>query len=153
MNKTELSTAELLLDVGVSVAVRPLRFLGKRIIPFRRLTIRRPYMGGIIGINRYYAKIGVTPEEFKAYTDDQKLKFIAEHGQTVSLLVACTICRSWISYRTMRWLAAWWLRWRVHPDVLGELMLIILSQVNTAPFQITITSAEALNLMKPRLSH
>lgn len=151
VNRTELASAELLLDVGVSVAVRPLRFLAKR-IPFKRLTIRRPYMGGIIAISRYYAALGVTTDEFKAYSGDQKIKFIAEHGRTVSFLVACTICRGWISYRTLRWLAAWWLRWRVHPDVLGELMLVILSQVNTAPFQNTITSAEALNLTKPRLS-
>lgn len=152
MIKEEIAAAELLLDVGISVAVRPLRFLGKR-VPFKRLVIRRPYMGGIIAISRYYALMGVTSDAYRAYTADEKMKFNATHGYTVSRLVALTICRSWFSSKFLSPIAAWWLRWRVHPDVLGELMLVILAQINTKNFQTIIISAEAMNLLKPRLSH
>lgn len=152
INKIELASAELLLDVGVSVAVRPLRFLGAR-IPLRRLIIRRPYLGGILAMCRYYAMLGISVDEFKAMSRDKQLLFIGTHGQIISQLVACCICRGWLSGKILRPITAWWLRWRVHPDTIGELMMVILAQINIAPFQITINSAAAINLLKPRLSH
>ncbi|MFA6729074.1 MAG: hypothetical protein WCS17_12800 [Prevotella sp.] len=152
MNKQELTSSELLLDIGISVAVRPLNFLNRK-IPFRRIVLRRPHLGGIIAICRYRAMMGISAEGFKALEVDKRLDFVAKNGLLMSLLVACTICRSWLSYHLFRRIVAWWLRWRVHPDVLGELMLITLSQTDTTPFQTIISSAEAMNVLRPRLSH
>jgi len=151
INKNEIETAELLLDIGISVAVRPLRFLSKR-LQIKRVVIRRPYLGGIVNISRYYAMMGTTSDEYKQMNRADQIAFIARNGQLVSLLVACCICRSWIANKLFKRLTAWWLRWRVHPDVLAELAMIVISQVNTKNFQIIISCGEAMNTLKPRLS-
>lgn len=152
MDTSELNASELLLDLGVSVPIRPLRFLGNK-VKVRRITIRRPYMGTIIAMLRQYNKIGCSSEELKEYSKEQWNGFIAEHGKEASMIVAYAICRGFISHKIFSGIVAWWLRWRVHPDVLGEVMLFVIANINTAPFQTTIRSVQMMNLMKPRLSH
>lgn len=152
MNKAEIESAELLLDIGVSVAVRPLKFLKAR-IPLRRVVLRRPHLGGIIAIGRYYNRIGVTAEEMKGYNRDQWMAFIGEHGKEVSLIIACCLCTGCLNYHLFRWAAAWWVRWRIHPDSIAELMQLAVQQVNTAPFLIITELVEAINPLTPRTGH
>ena len=53
---TEIATSELLLDLGVSVPLRPLKFMNfKRL---RRITLHRPNFGGIVMQAMYYNMIG-----------------------------------------------------------------------------------------------
>lgn len=150
--KEELNASELLLDLGVSVPVRPLRFLSRKRKP-KRIVLRRPYTGTLIRLIREYRKIGVTYDEIKGYSYDKLLDFVAEHGKQVSEVVACTIVRGYFSYMLLHKIVAWWLRWRVHPAFLGEVMVQLMVMLDTTPFQITIRSVEKMNLMKPRLSH
>jgi len=148
----EANASDLLLDLGVSVPVRPLRFLSRKRKP-RRIVLRRPYIGTLMRLIREYRKIGVTYEDIKAYNYDQMLDFVVEHGEQVSEVVACTIVRGYFLYKLFHKIVAWWLRWRVHPSFLGEAMIQIMMMVDTTPFQNTIRSAEKMNLMKPRMSH
>lgn len=148
----EAAASELLLDLGVSVPVRPLRFLSKKRKP-RRIVLRRPYTGTLIRQIREYRKIGVTYEDMKAYNYDEMLNFVADHGKQVSEVIACTIVRGYISYMLLHRIVSWWLRWRVHPSFLGEAMVQLMMMVDTSPFQNTIRSVEKMNLMKPRMSH
>lgn len=151
MSKEELYASEMLLDLGVSVQLRPLRFLGRFCKP-RRVVLRRPYLGTLIAQARLYKQMNVTRDEMTDYTREQWLELMAVNGVTVSRLVACCITRGWLTHRLFNKVVAWWLRWRVHPDTLAELMLMSVSQINTVPFQTIIRSAEATNVMRPRLS-
>ena len=83
--------AEALLNAGVSVPLKELR------IPFRkkpvrlRVTMKRPYMSGQLRVARIYLSMGVTSEEMKKYTKEEEMKFLLEHGKSVSRIVAYAI--------------------------------------------------------------
>lgn len=89
----------------------------------------------------------------KDYTVEQNIEFIAKHGKAVSYIVAGAIARGYFTYRLFGWLVAWWLRWRVHPVFLSEAMYQLMDNIDIRPFSNIIKLAEAINLMKPRLSH
>ncbi|MCI7071281.1 MAG: hypothetical protein MR982_10045 [Bacteroides pyogenes] len=152
MSGEELRSCELLLDLGVRIPVRPLRWLGRKKKP-GKVTLRRPYTGTLIAMTRYYNRIGVTVAEMKEYGTNDWAKLIAAHGHDMARIVACALCRGFVSHRLFSGLVAWWLLWRVHPSVLGDVMLLLIESIDTRPFQITISSVETVNLMKPRLSH
>ena len=146
----ELRASELLLDLGVSVPYRPLGYLNKR--KRYSLTMRTPGVGGLMRITHKYLKMGVTYDEMKAYTFDERMTFIAEHGKQVSELVACAIVRGYVLGRLLNKPVAWWLRWRVHPAYLNEAMMQLLTQLDITPFSNTIRSAQAMNQAARRLS-
>lgn len=151
IGQEELRASELLLDLGVSVPVRPLRFLFSK--KRRSVTMRTPGAGGIIRIVNKYLKLGVTYEEMKAFDFDQRMQFVSEHGKEVSELVAYAIVRGFILGRLLNKPVAWWLRWRVHPAYLNEAMMQLLINLDITSFFSTIRSAQAMNLMTRRLSH
>ncbi|MDH8702363.1 hypothetical protein M2138_001725 [Dysgonomonadaceae bacterium PH5-43] len=151
MKKEELLASELLLDLGVAIPVRPLRFLSKK--KSRKVLIRRPYMGGLIRFSRIYLKMGVSSEEIKKYNPDEMMEFMTNHGHSVSRMVAVSIVRGFFSYILFGNLVAWWLRWQVHPLFLAEAVIQLIDHTNLDPFKNIIISADKINLMKPRMSH
>jgi len=148
----ELKASELLLDMGVSIPLRPLMFFNRKREP-GHITIRRPYLGGLIRMSRLRMKTGIRHEEMKDYTVDQNIEFIAKHGKTVSYIVAGAIVRGYLTYPLFGWAVAWWLRWRVHPVFLSEAMFQFFENADVQPFTNIIKLAELDNPMPPRLSH
>ncbi len=146
----ELKASRLLLDLGVSVPIRPLGFLYKK--RRRSLTMRTPGLGGMIRIANRYLAMGITMEEMEQFTFEQQMEFVAKHGKEVSRMVAYTIVRGFILGRLFNRPVAWWLRWRVHPAYLGEAMIQMLMQLDIKSFFNTIRSAQAMNVMTRRLS-
>ena len=152
MDREELKASELILDLGVAIPIRPLRFLnfkGKR----KNVTIRRPYLGGLIRMCQQFMELGVSYEGMKDWNMEQNITFIGEHGKKVSLLVAGAIVRGNLTYRLFGWWVAWWLRWRVHPVFISEAMFQLMDNADIRPFKNIIKLAEENNPMKPRLSH
>jgi len=98
-------------------------------------------------------KIGVKHEELKNYTIDQNIEFFARHGKAISEIVAGTIVQGWLTYRLFGWAVAAWLRWRVHPIFLCEAFYQFFENSRIENFWNIIRLAEAMNLLKPRLSH
>lgn len=152
MERQELKASGLLLDLGVSIPVRPLRFLNLRTKP-RPIVIRHPTAGGLVRMSEQRLKIGISHEELKNYTVDQNIEFIARHGKAVSLIVAGAIVGSYFGYKLFGRFVAWWLRWRVHPAFLSEAMFQFFDNVDVRPFTNIIKLAELVSLTKPRLSH
>lgn len=149
--KAELRASELLLDLGISVPLRPLRFLTKK--KRRGIVMRTPALGGLIRISRKYLRLGVTVDEMRNYTFEQSMEFVANRGKEVSELVACAIVSGYITGRLFNKAVAWWLRWRVHPAYLQEAMLQLLLLLDIKSFSNTIKSAQMMNVMTRRLSH
>lgn len=147
----ELRACELILDLGVSVPYRPLRFLSKK--GRHGIVMRTPCMGGMIRVVRRYLKLGVSYEEIKEYTFDERMAFIAQHGAEVSRIVAGAIVSGRISGWLLNGIVAWWLRWRVHPAYLDEAMRQVLEHLRIQDFSTIIRSADAMNVMTRRLSH
>lgn len=153
MNKEEFRTSEILLDLGVAIPFRPLRFFSKNKEGKSKVVIRRPYMGGLLRIARIYLSIGVSYKELKEYSPDEAMTFMAVHGEKVSELVTCAVLRGYFSYLLFHKPVSWLLRWRVHPIFLMEAMIQLQELTNITPFWNIIRLAETMNLLQPRLSH
>lgn len=150
--KEELAASELILDRGVSIPVRPLRFLQSR-RKRRNIVIRQPYLGSLIRIANLSLKTGVSHEEMKDYTIEQSMAFVAKHGKTVSKIVASAILRGYWSHAFFHRIVERWLRWRVHPVFLSEAVFQLVANINISPFRNIINLTQAISPTKPRLSH
>lgn len=94
MEQTEqLKASALMLDMGVAVPVRPFKFLYSKRKP-RRVIMRTSGLANLMRIANLYLRMGVTYNEMKEYTFEQNMQFIAEHGVTISRIVAYTLVRS-----------------------------------------------------------
>lgn len=138
--------AKILADNGISL---PLRLLsGKHI----RWVMRVPNLESRIRMAKMYLKMGVTYDELKEYTFEQKLEFMTKHTSTVSRMVAYTIIRSWLFGWMLNRPVAWMLRNCMHPVALEESFMLAIACMNTVPFGNIIRLAEVMNLMLPNLS-
>ena len=144
--------AEALLNAGVSVPLKEFRF------PFRkkpvrlRITMKRPYMSGQLRVARIYLSMGVTSDEMKKYTKEEEMKFLLEHGKSVSLIIAYAICQGYISRHLFVGLTAWFVRNFVEHQYLMVAFRTFVRLMGTDPFINIIRSVERANPMKLRLS-
>jgi hypothetical protein len=147
--KVQQEASEALLDVGVSVPLKPIRlpFRKKRLL--LRLTMRRPRLSTQIKIARLYLSLGVTYAELEALNKDGQMCFIAEHGKTISEMVALTMCGKW--WKPV-WLVSWILRHWVDNLYMQVAMMKFVLLLGTESFTNIIRSAEMTNPMKLRLS-
>lgn len=147
--KVQQEASEALLDVGVSVPLKPIRlpFRKKRLL--LRLTMRRPRLSTQIKIARLYLSLGVTYAELEALDKDGQMRFIAEHGKTISDMVALTMCGKW--WKPV-WLVSWILRHWVDNLYMQVAMMKFVLLLGTENFTNIIRSAEMTNPMKLRLS-
>jgi len=147
--KVQQEASEALLDVGVSVPLKPIRlpFRKKRLL--LRLTMRRPRLSTQIKIARLYLSLGVTYAELEALDKDGQMCFIAEHGKTISDMVALTMCGKW--WKPV-WLVSWILRHWVDNLYMQVAMMKFVLLLGTENFTNIIRSAEMTNPMKLRLS-
>mgnify|MGYP000994086369 CR=1 FL=1 len=147
--KVQQEASEALLDVGVSVPLKPIRlpFRKKRLL--LRLTMRRPRLSTQIKIARLYLSLGVTYAELEALDKDGQMRFIAEHGKTISNMVALTMCGKW--WKPV-WLVSWILRHWVDNLYMQVAMMKFVLLLGTESFTNIIRSAEMTNPMKLRLS-
>lgn len=149
--RIELEAAEALLDIGVSVPFKEIK------LPFRkkpvtiRMTMRRPYMGGLIRIERQMLKLGVTSEQIEAFSVEEQAAFMDVHGRRLARMIALTICRGWLSGLILAPLVAWAIRWKVpNKFILGAYGSYI-SLLGIRPFINIIRSTERTRILKPRL--
>ena len=133
-------------DAGISL---PLRLPGGRHI---RWVMRIPTLESRCRMARMYLKLGVTHEELRAYTFEQKLEFMVKHTRTVSRMVAYAIVRGRVSGRLLNRPVAWMLRSCMHPSALEDAWMIALSTMSTIPFGNIIRLAEVMSLTAPNLS-
>jgi len=149
--KEQLKASALILDMGVAIPVRPFKYLTRKRRPMH-VVMRTPGLGGLMRIANLYLGMGVSYEDLKDYTYEQNMRFIRQHGVTISRIVAYTLVRGRLAGRWLNRPVAWWLRWRVHPLFLQESMFQLLTMLNPQSFQTIINSVELINPMKPSLS-
>lgn len=143
--------ADALLNRGISIPLKEFR------VPFRnrpiklRVTMKRPYMSGQIRFARTYLSMDVTAGEMAGYSKEEQMRFIAEHGSKVCLMLACAICAGGVKSLFVR-PVAWLIKHCVEPRYMFAAMLKFVNLMGTDPFMPIIRSAELTNPMKPRLS-
>ena len=140
--EVELETSEALMDIGVSIPLKEwkLPFINKHI--GLRLTMRRPK----------HLSMGVTYEQIQAFTKDEQMQFLAQHGKTVAQMVALTILRGKLS-GIFAPVLAWLLLWLVDDTFLLLANLHFIPLIGTQHFTNIIRSIEWSNPLTPRLSH
>ena len=142
----EALAEKIMSDAGISL---PLRLPGGRHI---RWVMRVPNLESRCRMVRMYLKMGVTYEELKVYTYEQKLEFMVRHTGTVSRMVAYGIVRGRLLGRLLNRPVAWMLRTCMHPAALEEAWMLVVGTMNAVPFGDIIRLAEVMNLMSPSLS-
>lgn len=147
--KIQQEASEALLDIGVSVPLKPVRIPFRKKPLYLRMTMRRPRLGTQIKIARIYLGLGVTYHEMETMNKDAQMKFVAEHGKDISKMVALTMCGAW--WKPV-WVVSWVLRHCVDNLYLQVAMMKFVLLLGTENFMPIIKSAERTNPMKLRLS-
>ena len=116
----ELEAAEALLDVGILLPLLRFRLPGgrERVL---RVTMRRPCLGGQMRIVRHYLKLGITAREWDAFSEDEERAFFDRHAKRLSLILALTICRGYLSGLLLAPVVA-----ENGPKILGALAAVLL---------------------------
>lgn len=142
----DVEAADALLDTGVSLPF--FKIFGREV----RLTMKRPYLGGLIRYSKLYGELGYTFDEIEAFSNDQALRFVAEHGWRLSRMIALMICRGlWSGPLFVRPLS-WLVRICLPPEYLVNANAIFGRLLQTRPFTNIIRSIEVINPMRSRLS-
>lgn len=148
IRKIQREGAEALLDAGVSLPLKDLR------IPFRkeplrfRLTMKRPTLARQIKIAHAYLTLDTTAEELEKMDHEGQMAFLAQHGKTLSRIIALTMERWWLPVWLLSWLVRHLMKWEYQKAAFAQFVLLM----GTQSFIPIIRSAEMTNPMKLRLS-
>lgn len=144
--------ADALLNIGISIPLKEIKLpLIKRPIKLR-VTLKRPYMSGQIEFARTYLSMEVTADAMAAYTKEDQMRFIAEHGKKISRMIAYMICIGPVKRLFVRPMS-WFIRNCVEQRYQIAAIHKFVSLMGTDPFIPIIRLAERTNPMKLRLSH
>lgn len=146
----QLKAADALLDIGISIPLRPVRFRKWKWTP--RVTIKRPPLGGLLRILRVWLTMDTDTRRLDAMSESERLNFIAANGRALSKMVSLMVFSGKISGGTLAPLLAVLLRWRCHPDVMLYTALQFMQLQDTSSFTDIIRLVEALNVLAPKLS-
>ena len=150
--QTEIESADVLLDVGVSIPLFQIKvpFTKKHLT--KRVTMRRPTMGSLIRIAKLYLQMGVKVEELQTMTKEQQFELLANHGDEIAEIVMVAILRD----RSKIWwfgrLLKWWLMNHVNDNHLTTLNREFAPLYGTQAFGDIIKSVEGANPLVPRMS-
>lgn len=140
--------AEALLDAGVSLPLKDFR------LPFRkeslrfRLTMKRPTLSRQIKIAHAYLSMDTTAAELEAMDHKEQMQFLAQHGKTLSRILALTMERWWLPVWLLSWLVRHYMKWEYQKAAFSQFVQLM----GTQSFIPIIRSAEMANPMKLRLS-
>ena len=138
----QLKATSALLDIGVSIPLRPLRWRRWKWVP--RVTMNRPPLGGMIRILKLYLQMNTTSEQLRSMNEEQ--------ARSLSKIVALAVYSGYWSGRLLAPLLAWVLRWRCNPGVLFFATSQLMELLDAKSFTIIIRSIATINLMAPSLS-
>lgn len=150
--KVEIESADVLLDIGVSIPLLLFRLPFTKKRAKLRFTMRRPTMGGLIKIMKLYLQMGVQVDQLKDFTKEQEMELIANHGEKVAEIVMLAILRDglrvWLFGRILKCL----LMNFVSDDHLTAVNREFAPLFSTRAFGNIIKSVEGANPLTPRMS-
>ncbi|MBQ6800561.1 MAG: hypothetical protein IJP08_05585, partial [Bacteroidaceae bacterium] len=101
---------------------------------------------------RTYLSMGVTSAQMDAFTKEEEMKFIVEHSNAISRIIAYTICQGYVSRHLFVGFVAWLIRNFVEDRYLMVAFRTFIRLMGTKSFTTIIRSVEMSNPMKLRLS-
>lgn len=145
--------AEALLDIGVSLPLSEIRIPLRKKPLLLRVTMRRPTLASLMRIARIFLGIGVTAQQMREFDKEGHIRFLAEHGREVSLIVSLAICRGRIIRYLLARPLAWYIRHHMDYRYLMAAMGQFIALMGTEAFTPIIASIERANPLKSRTSH
>lgn len=146
----ELKATEAILDIGISIPLRPLRFKKWKITP--RVTLKRPPLGGLLRILRIWLAMDITVDALMEMDERKRIDFMSNHGKEITKIVSLMICSGFVSGKLLAPPLAAFLAWRCHPEVLFLCCAKFMQLIDSKSFIDIIRSVEAINIVAPRLS-
>lgn len=154
--KQELDT---LIERGMTftVPVRSiLRYLGKT---ERSFIIRQPYLGTLDYLSREFIDMDFSEEKLQGNAMGESKRLIAHNARRCARVIAIAILNSKWRIKLLAPLLASYLLWRITPDKLFKLTLLINTISNVADFtnsirflSVTRTTSPALMEKKPEIA-
>lgn len=146
----QLKATRALLDIGVSIPLRPWKWKRWKWAP--RVTMRRPPLGGMVRLLKVYLQMNTTSEQLSAMNEEQARAFITVNARALSQIVALAVHSGYWSGKLFAPVLAWVLRWRCDPSVLFFATTQLMELLDAKSFIIIIRSIATINLMAPSLS-
>ncbi|MBQ9231578.1 MAG: hypothetical protein IJ190_10455 [Prevotella sp.] len=149
----QIEAGEALLDSGVSFPLRSLKIPFKKRPLVIRLTAKRPRLSVQIRIARIYLRMGVKAKDILAFSKEEDMRFLAEHGKDISLMAAMSVCCTSLRCRLFSRPLAWIIRHYVADEHIQFIFSKFILLIGTKRFTSFIRSVETANPVAPRLSH
>lgn len=150
MINEQLKATDALLDIGVSVPLRTIRFRRWKRTP--RVTIKRPPLGGLLRILRVWLSMEVSSKDISEMDESARLQFVEKNGKKLAKMVSLMLCRGWLSGRLLAPFIRYFLLWRTHPDTLLLATVTFVELQNTKSFKTIIELVENINLLETKAS-
>jgi hypothetical protein len=146
----EKSVADTILQKGVAIKV-PAPFLIRLFKKTIQLTITSPFEGTMHRVARYYLSTGLTVDKLEGITVEQALHLHLKHSKAISKAVAVAVLNGYLKGMLFTKILAWYLRWHCSPQILMQLVAILVVHGGTQDF-ITITkSVRKMKLTTPSM--
>jgi hypothetical protein len=146
----ELKAADTLLERGVRASFRApllLRVFGKKTLG---LTYRQPTMGLLVCISREYLKMGIDVEALEGGSVEEAHRLLARNGLGVARIAAMGWLRTRVRIRLLTGIVARWMLWRLSPQQLRDVLLLLVTLSGVQDFTTTIRCLRAMNMMSPK---
>lgn len=152
-NDIERSTAETILDSGISMPLLQFHFPFRKKLHALRITIRRPYLGTQIRLARRWLATGLRYDDVKSVDKEAQQKVILEHGRELSRMAAGVIWRGSVTDRLFGPVTAMLLRRFADQRHVLAIVTRFALLGDISAFANTIRLAQTTSPMTPRLSH
>jgi hypothetical protein len=107
-------------------------------------------MGVLICISREYLKMGVDVEALEGGSVEEAHRLLAQSGQRVARIAAIGWLRTRTRIRLFAGLTARWMLWRLSPQQLRDILLLLVTLSGVQDFTHTIRFLRAMNMMSPK---
>lgn len=149
-NTVQAQAAETLLERGVRFSIPApffLRLFGKKAV---NLTIYPPKMGTLIAFSGKYVAMGIDTKGLESGEVGEVTLLIAQHGKDITEAIAVAVLNSKWKIRLFGRMAGRWLMWKLTPQRMAELFMVITMMSGYKDFTTIIRFLPSTNMMKMR---
>jgi hypothetical protein len=150
MKNTEQLAAERILESGVRVKVPAplfLRLFGKKEIG---LLIKQPYLGTLMHISRLTLKAGFDFEGLDKGDMEAAHDLVKQHTGTICRILSVSVLNSRVKINLFGRFVAGWLKWKIKPRKLAEIIMTIILLSGVQDFTSSIRLIRSLKVTTPR---
>lgn len=147
---TEQKAVDTMLQRGIKVSIPKrsiLRYVGKK---DRTFTIRQSYLGTLYEISRVALRLDYDEKRIAKNAFGESKALAKKHARDMALICAIAILNSKWRIRLLSWPLSLYLFWRITPELLAKLSLMVMQLNNISDFINSIRLMSAARLSAPK---